>query len=130
KLDVDVIGARHAATVPRVWSGEVVVELERRLRAVRCAERRPALEALELTAPRSRDHRRRPLGHLAVELTGRLEHEAPLLLADASLHPLEPDEVRGPVRPVAHQPLDGAVPGDVTVELLRDRRARQLRATI
>src|SRR5687767_9936599 len=107
-------------------SPELVGEPILRATAERGAEVAGAGDARRLAAARPIDDRPWTLGDLAVEGSGRGDHEATVAAIERSVDVLEPDVVGSPVAAVAHQPLDAAAPGDVTAEVRRHLRLREL----
>src|SRR3954462_10973724 len=107
---------RTSASAPRtlaLCSLEVIVERDRRLAAHRRALRARADDPGQLAGAGALHDRERPGGLLAVERAGALDHEASRAAADATGDPLEADELRRLVLPVAHEPLGLALPFDV-----------------
>src|SRR5690242_16745338 len=75
----------------------------------------------QLSGRRAGYHAGLPARDRTVELADRLEHERAAPSGHLAVDELQPDEPRGPVRLVGHQPLRASLARDVALEVLGHR---------
>ena len=88
------------------------------------------MKVAQVSGPGAGYHRPVALGLFPVESSSRLKYEASGAPAELAAHALEPDEVRGFVSAVAHEPLHRTVTFDIAREGLRDAGSCELSSAL